>query len=140
MSTQVIHHHHVARPQRRPRDLLNVNAKHLTRRRPPPRNRHQRLEARKQKRPDQRHVNPGVAGHGVTDAPTSGGRPYLHVIARLTPRFINKRQALEWNLADLGAVVLGGLDGPVRCPVRKPGWTFFVSDPGVSDYGTGLPS
>ena len=66
-----------------PRTLLDMDAKHRARRRPW--NHHQRLETAQRKRPDQRHVNPGVPGHAVADVLASGARPHRLVIARLTP-------------------------------------------------------
>ena len=134
MRTQVIHHHHVARPQSRSQDLLDIDAKHIARRRSW--NRHQRLETGQRKRPDQRHVPPRVPGHAVADALASGGAPIASRHRQIDPRFIDKRQALERNRANLALVVVtrlaypfgvtfGGLDGlffrvrPRRFRVRQ---------------------
>ena len=123
LRAQVIHHHHVARPQRRPQDLLNVNAKYLACRRPW--NRHQRLETHQRKRPDQRHVNPGVPRHAVTDALASRGTPILSRHRQIDTRFIDKRQALERDRGNFGVVVLAGLTHPFGITFRGPERLFF---------------
>ena len=129
MSAQVIHHHHVARSQRRPQHLLDVSKKHIARRRPG--NRHQGIEATLRKRPDQGHVHPRVLGHTVDDALTFGGASMRSRHRQIDARLINERQALGRNLGDLGAVVLAGLADPFGVTFARLEALFFASVPDV---------
>ena len=127
MSTQVIHHHHVARPQRRPQHLLDVSKKHVARRRSW--NRHQGIEATVRKRPDQGHVHPRVLGHMVDDALTFGGAPMRSCHRQIDARLIDERQAFGRNLGDLGAVVLAGLADPFGVTFARLEALFFRVSP-----------
>ena len=110
MRAQIIHHHHVAQSQSRPQDLLDIGTKYITRRRPW--NRHQRRGTAQRKRPDQGHVNPGVAGHAVRDTLASGGTSIASGHRQIDARFIDERQTLESDLADLVLVVVTRLADP----------------------------
>lgn len=83
MSPQIVHHHDVTWPQRRSQNLFDVSEKHLTRRGAG--NRHQGLEARKRKRPDQGDVNPGGLGTQSRTRSPLGARPCVRVIDKLMP-------------------------------------------------------
>ena len=110
MRAQIIHHHHVAQSQSRPQDLLDIGTKYITRRRPW--NRHQRRGTAQRKRPDQGHVNPRVAGHAVRDALASGGTSIASGHRQIDARFIDERQTLESDLADLVLIVVTRLADP----------------------------
>ena len=123
MRTQIIHHHHIARFQRRPQDVLDIGTKHLARRRPW--NRQQRRGTAQRKRPDQGHVSPGACRHAVADALASGGASIASRHRQVDARFIDERQTLERTLTDLALVVLTRLAYSLGVALGGLGGLFF---------------